>query len=757
MIYNKSVQKFVDIWLTSLMCDEPDYKHFFSKEFRFECEDLGFKLLSTNETEELYFEEKKLKDVLSENIITDYKELGSVIYSVWNVYLKYYLMDMDTKFDLDEFISLLVHLQFITSINLEEAISKQKSVDITSRLYGENISRSDETKQTLRIYNDGRVTFNGAAESKKLRREKLNIDKEVAKKLIFDLFVFYHYIDFWHEYEIASDWTIEFNGRDEMHELSAEADSFMVNSKNISSTIREIVPIYNMLLFDLKANCDEILRLELNLKDDSDKSIENLIIDKDTSQIIFNKVDDCGNKTSFNYVLNDEVSNLLQNGILDYETYIDEEDNDSNKKLEIKIDYRFLDSYSKTINYNKRCISPSFQAFLKNILKSIQKYNSVSIFGEEINSFFDRDIKYRFANVIFNLGQKSYSYVLEDDSIRIGDFVWVPVGSNYEKKVALVVDINYYTEEEAPYSYKKTKRIIGKCDKYLHDESDIYLAMLNDYSYYLEDSEEIKNNIIENIGVKFPYTLHTNKEKEYSEYTDEDIIIEFENQDKNKNLRVVIGYQLEILFLGHKDVFNRFRLFFPVMLKVIDSLLNSKYGVATHFLDGEIIVEDFYCNTVTPFTSPDELIDMCAIKEDITEICILSINYWNLKSDAEWYITYNHNFDKERYTVRCDKKFYIVNGKNISSIASISELNDVIVIDEFKIFGEDKIEDAADLIEAIYIYGILYKKRKMTIAVPDEIKKFFIKIGFKKSRKPLQITTIYSDIYTDFKIYQKMI
>lgn len=58
---------------------------------------------------------------------------------------------------------------------------------------------------------------------------------------------------------------------------------------------------------------------------------------------------------------------------------------------------------------------------------------------------------------------ESYYYLTEADSIKIGDFVFVPAGKDNHEVVVEVVNIEYFSEENVPLSVERTKRIIRKC------------------------------------------------------------------------------------------------------------------------------------------------------------------------------------------------------------------------------------------------------------------------------------------------------
>ena len=70
--------------------------------------------------------------------------------------------------------------------------------------------------------------------------------------------------------------------------------------------------------------------------------------------------------------------------------------------------------------------------------------------------------KYIYCKVRFGTSSKLYSYRTEDSTLKVGDVVDVPVGSEGNVSQATIEDIGYYDKENAPYPPEKTKFIIGK-------------------------------------------------------------------------------------------------------------------------------------------------------------------------------------------------------------------------------------------------------------------------------------------------------
>jgi hypothetical protein len=65
-------------------------------------------------------------------------------------------------------------------------------------------------------------------------------------------------------------------------------------------------------------------------------------------------------------------------------------------------------------------------------------------------------------------GGKTYYYLTEDEKLRVGDQVQVPVGKDKHICVETIVKIEYFTNNEAPFAPDKMKWIIGKTARPCH-------------------------------------------------------------------------------------------------------------------------------------------------------------------------------------------------------------------------------------------------------------------------------------------------
>lgn len=100
------------------------------------------------------------------------------------------------------------------------------------------------------------------------------------------------------------------------------------------------------------------------------------------------------------------------------------------------------------------------------VLQNVNPYQTSLVLGERENVLYGkakrRQSEYIFCSITFDEGYKSYYYLTDDDSIEVGDFVLVPAGKDNHEAIVEVVNIEYFSEENAPLPIGKTKYIIRK-------------------------------------------------------------------------------------------------------------------------------------------------------------------------------------------------------------------------------------------------------------------------------------------------------
>ncbi|MFV0362219.1 MAG: hypothetical protein ACK5LL_03895 [Suipraeoptans sp.] len=114
--------------------------------------------------------------------------------------------------------------------------------------------------------------------------------------------------------------------------------------------------------------------------------------------------------------------------------------------------------------FDKNGLPDDFADFAETVFSFMRFYG----FGEILDPSVYEKVKrrkndYIFCSVTFDEGYKSYYYITDDDSIEVGDSVLVPAGKDNHTAIVEVVNIEYYSEKDAPLPVGKTKRIIRKC------------------------------------------------------------------------------------------------------------------------------------------------------------------------------------------------------------------------------------------------------------------------------------------------------
>lgn len=125
--------------------------------------------------------------------------------------------------------------------------------------------------------------------------------------------------------------------------------------------------------------------------------------------------------------------------------------------------HKMLDQDRKYPNLQKIVDFYESEEFTECLEKSLRGFEIEFEQEREANRLVPKEtLEYIYCDVEFDDKQHIYSYITDDDSISIGDTVVVPTGQYNYEDIATVCSINRYTENDAPYPPRKTKRIIRK-------------------------------------------------------------------------------------------------------------------------------------------------------------------------------------------------------------------------------------------------------------------------------------------------------
>lgn len=109
-----------------------------------------------------------------------------------------------------------------------------------------------------------------------------------------------------------------------------------------------------------------------------------------------------------------------------------------------------------------RALPEGWGEFVNEIIEFISFYDGFA--GLLDMNVLKRGEEYIYCSVEFPPVSKSYYYRTEDDSLKVGDMVIVPVGNDGDEEVAFIRAIEHFPEDRLPFPLAKTKRIICKAD-----------------------------------------------------------------------------------------------------------------------------------------------------------------------------------------------------------------------------------------------------------------------------------------------------
>lgn len=355
---------------------------------------------------------------------------------------------------------------------------------------------NEEVEQRLTINSEGRVWFSGynfgsgGERYEKARSKNFKIDKDATDKL-FGAFAAYFGNE--HAEVFATDigvWVMELtNSEGVIYKfIGSLCADFDYEGTDLSDLVRDTVGMDDLYVFDGNCKPDVITKITVDYHRvtkigtrqnpiGAEREFitwyyaEHLIVDgtAETLEYIRNITPEC--TISRKYEMVDAISGMLES--FDAEelfSYTKGNPDDvietpnETKDYAITVEYKKKPSLTITGSFDKDGLPEDFAEFAETVFGFIRFYGvgeiiSPSIYGKKKR----RKSEYIFCSVIFEQGQKSYYYLTDDDSIRIGDIVIVPAGEDNHEAFVKVVNIEYFSEENAPMPVKKIKQIIRKC------------------------------------------------------------------------------------------------------------------------------------------------------------------------------------------------------------------------------------------------------------------------------------------------------
>ena len=130
----------------------------------------------------------------------------------------------------------------------------------------------------------------------------------------------------------------------------------------------------------------------------------------------------------------------------------------------ITIDYKKKPQKILQGSFDKDGLPKDWAEFAGSVFRIIQSYGYGEILNPSIYVNSQHQLEtYTYCRVVFEEGGKTYYYIANDDSIKVGDYVIVPVGKDYHTAIVRVVGVQQYAANDVPLPVDKTKLIIRKC------------------------------------------------------------------------------------------------------------------------------------------------------------------------------------------------------------------------------------------------------------------------------------------------------
>ena len=473
--------------------------------FADECFAIGFEMDCGNSLEETFPGRNLLNDHIQFNAfvgqINDIKLLGAAIFSKWRGITHWsYCESLISESNRPWFIAAFERLALLTEVDGDRSFvlqGKAKKIQIKSNnvSYGPPPEPDEEVEQRLTLGYDGRVWFSGYNFAYDLdhyvrgRHMQFKLEKEKADT-IFSAFSRFFGGEF--DEVFATDigtWEMTItNEEDRKFSFSGSlCAGYEIDGVDLSDLLREEIGIENLFVFDGNDKPDEVKRITIDYKRHSriktsapvnealDHIIwdysEHIVIDRETEKLTYiqNVGSDC--KITREYQVKDGIVDFLDNmdadSLFDYTEGNPEdaiENLDEEKSYVITVDFEKGPQRVRTGSFDKNGLPEDWPEFAEEIVSFINFYGQ----GEALNpakygKAKRRNGEFIFCSATFEKNGKDYYYLADADDYEVGDFVFVPSGSDGHTAIVRIVKIDYFAEENVPYPVAKVKHIIRKC------------------------------------------------------------------------------------------------------------------------------------------------------------------------------------------------------------------------------------------------------------------------------------------------------
>lgn len=470
-----------------------------------DCESLGFVMDCGKAFAERYgdaaYDVTALDQIIDE--VTDISLLGSAIYSRWR-YFNHWAYSAEEILETKNrtwFILVLSRLAMLTGENPFIFSGQPKQLRIVSNNIGfaPLPEPGSEVEQHITITLDGQVFFSAYSfeeppeRYRKTRTQTFRIEQAAAQKILGAVAAYFS-----DEYDelFAADignWTMQLTNTDgSVYKFrGALCADFEINGLNLSDLIRDALGMADLYVFDGNPNrvdrvtvdYHRVTRVKPGVPISGDieyvvwNYTEKLVVDRASHTIEHIQNIGAGCTISRKFQVEEGVEDLLDSLDADVlfgavEGNPDDVVDDPLETRDYTITVDFKHGPQRIIQgtYDKKSLPEHWGDFAETIWEFIQFYG----FGEILDpSVYEKSKRraqdYMYCSVEFERGGKCYHYISDDDTIKVGDRVVVPVGKDNYASVGSVAEVGFYPEDEVPFPLEKTKHIL---EKFIPPEDD---------------------------------------------------------------------------------------------------------------------------------------------------------------------------------------------------------------------------------------------------------------------------------------------
>lgn len=370
------------------------------------------------------------------------------------------------------------------------------------RLISNNIGRAsspqegEEVEQHLVLYRNGKVFFStyqfvDDKQAHHLRQKQwLQISQNIAETAFDSLLRFVVFIYNKETDPDIGSWTLELTNSDGMKfRFKGPLYPYPYSDYHgVSAFLRNLLGMNQLWIFEGNISARHIDRISIDYTrtkiEVHNEALgmplnyaERLVLDRSSRTLEYRQSSPHG-KMMQQFELTDEVDDLL-NQFHPYRLFRSKVtvpddiiyDPYDSKMYRITIDYSDRTQRSVYGSFDRDNLPPDYEPFIFKVEKFIKQYHCNELFQPALYKYQNqRKSEYLYCGVRFENSYKIYHYISDDRSIKIGDYVVVPVGPENKESIAQVAESKSYDILHAPYPVEKTKHIIRKCTEEELDE-----------------------------------------------------------------------------------------------------------------------------------------------------------------------------------------------------------------------------------------------------------------------------------------------